>query len=105
MTDSLTPPFFLFPFPSLFLSLTLRHETCAEHHPFLGTGHMGRRDGSDYYSSQGTWSSVCCRGRCVSSPDRKLLWLSLALVVGLNGHFIRVFAALPLHRTAPAPLP
>ena len=54
---------------------------------------MGRRDGSDYFSSQGTWSSVLCRGRCVSSPDRKLLWLSLAHVLGLNGHFIRVFAS------------
>lgn len=54
---------------------------------------MGRRDGSDYFGSQGTWSSVYCRGRCVSSPDRKLLWFSLALVLGLNGHFIRVFVA------------
>lgn len=59
---------------------------------FRDAGPMGRRDASDYFESQGTWSSVCCRGRCVSSPDRKLLWLSLALVLGLNGHFIRVFA-------------
>lgn len=48
---------------------------------------MGRGDGDE---QRGTASFVCCGGRCVSSPDRSLLWVSMVLVFVLNGHFARV---------------